>query len=157
MARGINKVILIGNVGREPETRYGTSGGAICNFSVATTESCKDRETGEKKEQTEWHRIVTFRRLAEICAEYLRRGSKVYIEGKLQTRKWEDDGGNTKWTTEIVANEMQMLDTSGTYRVADKGIATPTEKPKTQPAPPPEGQPQGAHNAEDPFQDNIPF
>ena len=108
MARGINKVILVGNLGSDPEIRYTGSGTAVCNFSVATTESYKDRE-GNQVENTEWHRIVAWARLAEICGEYLKKGRQVYIEGQLQTRQWEDKDGNTKYTTEIKAREMQML------------------------------------------------
>lgn len=113
MARGVNKVILIGNLGRDPEVRYSPNGGAIANITLATSESWKDKNTGEQVEKTEWHRVVFFRRLAEIAGEYLKKGSKVYIEGKLQTRKWQDKDGNDRYTTEIVANEMQMLDSRG--------------------------------------------
>jgi len=114
MSKGINKVILIGNLGNDPETRFFPDGGAVTNASIATSESWKDRETGEKKEKTEWHRVV-FKdrgnyRLGQIAGEYLKKGSKVYVEGKLQTRKWEDQSGQDRYTTEIVANEMQMLD-----------------------------------------------
>ena len=109
MARGINKVILVGNLGADPETRYMPSGSAVTNLSVATSETWKDKQTGEPKERTEWHKVVMFDRLAEIAAEYLRKGSQVYIEGKLQTRKWQDRDGNDRWTTEIRADEMQML------------------------------------------------
>lgn len=113
MARGVNKVILIGNLGQDPEVKYMPSGGAVTNVTVATSESWKDKNTGEQKENTEWHRVVFFRRLAEIAGEYLKKGSKVYIEGKLQTRKWQDQSGNDRYTTEIIANEMQMLDGRG--------------------------------------------
>jgi single-strand DNA-binding protein len=113
MARGINKVILIGNLGRDPETRYTQGGSAVSNFSIATSESWKDKQTGEQQERTEWHNIVCFARLGEIAGEYLRKGSKVYIEGRLQTRKWQDKDGHDRYTTEIVANEMQMLDSRG--------------------------------------------
>ncbi len=109
MARGINKVILIGNLGADPETRYTPSGTAITNLRLATTESWKDRQTGEQQERTEWHRVVMFDRLAEIAAEYLRKGSQVYIEGQLQTRKWQDQQGQDRYTTEIRARDMQML------------------------------------------------
>ena len=108
MARGVNKVILIGNLGSDPELRYTGSGTAVCNFSLATTESYKDRD-GNQVENTEWHRIVAWARLAEICGEYLKKGRQVYIEGQLQTRQWEDKDGNTRYTTEIKAREMQML------------------------------------------------
>jgi single-strand DNA-binding protein len=110
---GINKVILIGNLGKDPETRYMPSGKAATNFSVATSERFKDKETGEPQERTEWHRIATFDRLAEIAAEYLKKGSKVYIEGKLRTRKWTDKEGKERYSTEIIADQMQMLDSRG--------------------------------------------
>ena len=109
MARGVNKVILVGNLGRDPEIKYTASGAAIANITVATSESWNDKQTGEKVEKTEWHRIVAFQRLAEIMGEYLRKGSQVYIEGKLQTRKWQDQSGQDRYTTEVVANDMQML------------------------------------------------
>ena len=109
MARGINKVILVGNLGADPETRYMPSGSAVTNIRVATTESWKDKDTGDQQERTEWHSVAFFGRLAEIVAEYLRKGSQVYIEGKLRTRKWQDKEGNDRWSTEVVANEMQML------------------------------------------------
>lgn len=113
MARGVNKVILIGNLGKDPEVRYSPNGGAIANITVATSESWKDKNTGEQVDKTEWHRVVFFRRLAEIAGEYLKKGSKVFIEGKLQTRKWQDKDGQDRYTTEVVANEMQMLDSKG--------------------------------------------
>ena len=109
MARGINKVIILGNLGSEPDARYMPNGNAVTNISVATTDSWKDKESQERIEKTEWHRVVFFGRLAEIASEYLKKGSQVYVEGRLQTRKWEDKEGNDRWTTEIVANEMQML------------------------------------------------
>lgn len=112
MQKGVNKAILIGNLGQDPETRYTADGSAITNISVATSETWKDKQTGEKKERTEWHRVVFFGRLAEIAGEYLRKGSKVYIEGMIRTRQWEQDGVK-RYTTEIVANEMQMLDSRG--------------------------------------------
>ena len=112
MARGVNKVILVGNLGRDPETRYMPSGGAVTNASVATSKQWRDRDSGENKERTEWHRVVFFNRLAEIAGEYLKKGSKVYIEGELRTRDWERNG-EKHYTTEIVANEMQMLDSRG--------------------------------------------
>jgi single-strand DNA-binding protein len=113
MARGINKVILVGNLGKDPDMKYTASGAAIANITVATSESWNDKQTGEKQEKTEWHRVVFFRRLAEIAGEYLRKGSQVYIEGKLQTRKWQDQNGQDRYTTEIVGNEMQMLGSRG--------------------------------------------
>ena len=113
MARGVNKVILVGNLGKDPEIKYTASGAAIANLTIATSDSWNDKQTGEKVEKTEWHRVVAFQRLAEIMGEYLRKGSQVYIEGKLQTRKWQDQNGQDRWTTEIVANEMQMLGSRG--------------------------------------------
>lgn len=112
-ARGINKVIIVGNLGKDPEMRYLPNGDAVANFTVATSETWKDKQTGEQKEQTEWHRIVAFRRLGEICGEYLRKGSKVFVEGRLQTRKWQNQQGQDVYSTEVVANEMQMLDSRG--------------------------------------------
>ena len=113
MARGVNKVILVGNLGKDPETRYMPSGSAVTNLTLATSESWKDKQSGEQQERTEWHKIAMFGRLAEIAAEYLRKGSQVYIEGKLRTRKWQDKEGKDRYTTEIVADEMQMLGSKG--------------------------------------------
>jgi single-strand DNA-binding protein len=113
MARGINKVILIGNLGQDPETKSLPSGSAVTNIRVATTEGWKDKQTGEKKEATEWHSVVFFDRMAEIAGQYLKKGSKVYIEGSLRTRKWQDKNGNDRYTTEIRATDMQMLDSKG--------------------------------------------
>ena len=109
MARGVNKVILIGNLGQDPEIKYMPSGSAVTNVSLATTERFKDKETGEQQERTEWHRVAMFGRLAEIAGEYLRKGSQVYIEGRLRTRKWQDKQGQDRYSTEIIADEMQML------------------------------------------------
>ena len=109
MARGVNKVILVGNLGADPETRYTASGAAITNINIATSESWKDKQTGENQERTEWHRVVFFNRLAEIAGEYLRKGSQVYVEGSLRTRKWQGQDGQDRYTTEVVATEMQML------------------------------------------------
>lgn len=111
MARGVNKVILIGHLGGDPEVKYMPSGSAVANVSIATTESWKDKNTGEKQERTEWHRVIFFARLAEIVGEYLRKGSQVYVEGRLQTRKWQGRDGKDNYTTEIIATEMQMLGT----------------------------------------------
>ena len=147
MARGINKVILVGNLGADPETRYMPSGSAVTNLSVATSESWKDKQSGEQKERTEWHKVVMFDRLAEIAAEYLRKGSQVYIEGKLQTRKWQDRDGNDRWTTEIRANEMQMLGgRAGAGGAAPMGSGQGSGPPS---APPQTGP--------DDFDDDIPF
>jgi single-strand DNA-binding protein len=132
MARGVNKVILIGNLGQDPETRTTPGGTTVTNIRIATSESWKDKTTGEMKEQTEWHGIVLWNRLGEIAAEYLKKGSQVYIEGRLQTRKWQDKQGNDRYTTEIVASEMQMLggrgggstqETRDTREAAGKGFA----------------------------------
>ena len=109
MARGVNKVILVGNLGKDPEVRNMPNGNVVANITLATTESWKDKQSGEQQEKTEWHRVVMFRRLGEIAGEYLKKGSQVYIEGKLQTRKWQDNSGNDRYTTEIVASDMQML------------------------------------------------
>jgi single-strand DNA-binding protein len=144
MARGINKVILVGNLGADPETRYMPSGSAVTNLSIATSESWKDKQTGEQKERTEWHKVAMFNRLAEIAAEYLRKGSQVYIEGKLRTRKWQDRDGNDRWTTEIIADEMQMLGGRG------GGGSAPMSSGGPGPSSPP---PQPA----DDFEDDIPF
>ena len=105
----LNKVLLIGNLGADPETRYAPSGSAICNLRIATTDTWKDKQSGERKERTEWHRVVMFDRLAEIAAQYLRKGSPIYIEGRIQTRKWQDQSGQDRYTTEIRADQMQML------------------------------------------------
>ena len=105
----VNKVILVGNLGRDPETRFSPDGAAICNVSIATTSQWKDKNSGERKEETEWHRVVFYNRLAEIAGEYLKKGRSVYVEGRLKTRKWQDKDGQDRWTTEIVADQMQML------------------------------------------------
>ncbi|MBQ0712229.1 MAG: single-stranded DNA-binding protein [Porticoccus sp.] len=113
MARGINKVILVGNLGKDPEAKFMPNGNAVTNITVATSESWKDKQTGQQQERTEWHRVVFFNRLAEIASEYLKKGSKVYVEGSLRTRKWQGQDGQDRYTTEIVASEMQMLDSRG--------------------------------------------
>ena len=148
MARGVNKVILIGNLGKEPEIRYTPNGVAIANLTLATSESWKDKTSGENVERTEWHRVVMFQRLAEIVGEYLHKGSKIYVEGRLQTRKWQDKtSGQDRYTTEIVADNMQMLDSksgggaSQTPSAAKSGASSPTE---TAPA-------------LDSFDDDVPF
>jgi single-strand DNA-binding protein len=127
MSRGINKVILVGNLGADPETRYMPSGSAVTNLRLATSESWKDKTSGEQQERTEWHRVAMFGRLAEIAAEYLRKGSQIYIEGSLRTRKWQDKDGNDRWSTEVIANEMQMLggrgDSSAPARSAPAAVA----------------------------------
>jgi single-strand DNA-binding protein len=164
MARGINKVILIGNLGNDPETRYMPSGGAVTNISVATSESWKDKQTGQPQERTEWHRVVFFNRLAEIAGEYLRKGSKVYVEGSLRTRKWQDQSGQDRYSTEIVASEMQMLDSRGGGQAAPYPDAGGYSQSPPQPAPP-QGAPAAGSPAAAPapegsfqdFDDDIPF
>ena len=120
MARGINKVILIGNLGADPDVRFTQAGGAVANLRLATSESWKDKATGEAQERTEWHRIVLFGRLGEIAKNYLKKGSKIYVEGRLQTRKWQDQNGQDRYTTEIVCNELQMLDSLGEHSSTEK-------------------------------------
>ena len=139
MARGVNKVIIVGNIGQDPETKFTGGGAAITNISVATSESWKDKQTGQSQERTEWHRIVFFNRLAEIAGEYLKKGSKVYIEGALRTRKWQDQSGQDRYTTEVVASEMQMLDSrnegdssGGGHNNAPRQQAAPQQAPQNQ-------------------------
>lgn len=128
MARGINKVILVGNCGQDPETRYTPSGTAITNLSIATSDVWKDKQSGQQQERTEWHRVVFFNRLAEIAGEYLRKGSKVYVEGRLQTRKWQDQQGQDRYTTEIVVSDMQMLDSRADAGQSAGGYAPPMDE-----------------------------
>ena len=132
MARGVNKVIIVGNLGQDPEVRYLPNGNAVANFTVATSESWTDQQ-GQKQERTEWHRIVVYRRLAEIAGEYLRKGSKVYLEGRLQTREWQDQQGQKRYTTEIVVNEMQLLDPPP-QTGQSQGYAPPRQAPQGAPA-----------------------
>jgi len=149
MARGVNKVILVGNLGADPETRYTAGGAAITNINIATSESWKDKQTGENQERTEWHRIVFFNRLAEIAGEYLRKGSQVYVEGSLRTRKWQGQDGQDKYTTEVVASEMQMLGsraTEGTQQAAGGGFRDNKPARPSQPA---------AQSAPAPVDDNF--
>ncbi|MDD3517174.1 MAG: single-stranded DNA-binding protein [Chromatiales bacterium] len=159
MARGVNKVILVGNLGGDPETKFMPSGGAVANVTLATTESWKDKGTGEKQERTEWHRVVFFGRLAEIAGEYLKKGSQVYVEGSLRTRKWQDQNGQDRYTTEIVASEMQMLGgrggAGGSASFDDEGGGSRSSggsrggsRPQPQPA-------ESAPAAD--FDDDIPF
>jgi len=162
MARGINKVILVGNLGNAPETRFMPSGGAVTNVSLATSRTWKDKNTGQPQEQTEWHRVVFFNRLAEIAGEYLKKGSKVYIEGSLRTNKWQDKDGNDRYTTEIIANEMQMLDGksgSGEYNAAPTGnvYSSNTQNPNAQPSGQSSPQVTQVDNSMDNFDDDIPF
>lgn len=167
MSRGINKVILIGNLGSDPEIRYTQNNVAIANLSIATSESWKDKQTGEQKELTEWHRVVLHRRLAEIAGEYLKKGSKVYIEGQLRTRKWQGQDGRDNYTTEIVGRELQMLDSrpqgqgQGYQSHAGSNQPNPayaqgtnTQQPNPRDHQPQQGQP---FVPDDDFDDDIPF
>ena len=174
MARGVNKVILIGNLGQDPETRYTPNGNAVVNLNLATDESYKDRQTGQLVPKTEWHRIVMFGKIAEVAGQYLRKGSKVYIEGKLQTRKWQGQDGQDRYTTEIVANEMQMLDgrgdggggqgggyasqgNQGGYQNQNENYGGGSAAPQ-QNQNPGQGQNQGGFSGPaDDFDDDIPF
>ena len=160
MARGVNKVILVGNLGADPETRYSASGSAITNVRVATSESWTDRQTNERREQTEWHRVVMFGRLAEIGEQYLRKGRQVYIEGRIQTRKWQGQDGQDRYTTEIVANEMQMLggrgDPGGEADDWNRRSAPPAQPAGGARPPGRGGMPASGGNDPD-IDDDIPF
>lgn len=173
-SRGVNKVILIGHCGQDPETKFTANGAAVTNVSVATSESWKDKQTGQTQERTEWHRVVFFNRLAEIVGEYVRKGTKLYIEGALRTRKWQDQGGQDRYTTEIVASEMQMLDSRGSADQQGAGTGygggmggTPQQAPAQQGGYAPPQQPAQAPRqapaqqtpppAMDSFDDDIPF
>ncbi len=147
MARGVNKVILIGRLGKDPETRYMPSGNAVSNVTLATSESWKDKQSGEQKDRTEWHNLVFYNRLAEIAGEYLKKGSQVYVEGRLQTRKWQDKNNNDRYTTEIIVNDMQMLGGRGAGGGGDHA-----PEPASQGA----SQPQSSSSMDD-FDDDIPF
>ena len=161
MARGINKVIIVGNCGQDPETRYMPSGGAVTNLSLATSETWKDKNTGDQQERTEWHRVVFFNRLAEIVEQYVKKGSKVYVEGSLRTRKWQGQDGQDRYTTEIVASEMQMLDSRGGQ--AEQGGYDQSPQPDFAPsgaqqAPQKQAQAQpSAPSGDMGFDDDIPF
>ena len=143
MARGVNKVILIGNLGSDPEVRYTPEGRPVANFSLATSESWNDRNTGERQERTEWHRLVLWSKLAEIAGQYLKKGAKIYVEGRLQTRSWDDQSGQKRYTTEVVVNDMQMLDSRGeggggggySDRPTGGQSAGPAAQPETPPPP----------------------
>lgn len=155
MARGVNKAIILGHLGRDPEVRYTPNGGAVTNITVATTEAWKDKSSGEQQEKTEWHRVVFFGRLAEIAGEYLKKGSQVYIEGRLQTRKWQGNDGQDRYTTEIVANEMQMLGGrsgggGGGAERGDNNSSSPAASSNSGGAAP-------AYSGSDDFDDDIPF
>lgn len=163
MARGVNKVILVGNLGRDPEVRYTPSGGAIANITLATTDQWKDKQTGQNQDRTEWHRVVMFGRLGEIAGEYLKKGSQIYIEGRLQTRKWQDKDGSDRYTTEIVANEMQMLGGGGGRGGSTSADFGQDQGASSQPAPQAQAQGSsgrsgggGSSNFDD-FDDDIPF
>jgi single-strand DNA-binding protein len=156
MARGINKVILVGNLGNDPEGRTSQTGTQMATLSIATSESWKDKQTGQQQERTEWHRVVFFNRLAEIATQYLKKGSKVYVEGSLRTRKWQDQQGNDRYTTEIIGSEMQMLDSRGDNAggggyVPQQNSIPANQMPQQQPAPAPAG------DGFDDFDDDIPF
>ncbi|MAZ89376.1 MAG: single-stranded DNA-binding protein [Cellvibrionaceae bacterium] len=149
MARGVNKVILVGNVGQDPEMKYMPSGNAVTNISVATSETWKDKQTGQPQERTEWHRVVFFNRLGEIAGEYLRKGSKVYVEGSLRTRKWQDQSGQDRYTTEIVGSEMQMLDSrnDGGMNPSQGGYGQAAQQPQPMAAPNMQAQPMAQAQA----------
>ena len=158
MARGINKVILIGNVGVDPDVRYLPNGNAVTTLSIATSEAWKDKVTGEKQERTEWHRVVCFNRLGEIAGEYVRKGSKLYIEGSLRTRKWQDQQGQDRYTTEIIANDIQMLDSKGgnapSYDDIPQAQFTPTTASSATSR---SQQSPAAQDAFDQLDDDVPF
>jgi single-strand DNA-binding protein len=152
MARGVNKVILIGHLGQDPQQRAMPSGKAVVNLRVATTEQWRDKQTGENKEATEWHNVVMFDRLAEIAAEYLRKGSQIFVEGKIRTRKWQDKEGNDRYSTEIIANEMSMLGGRGSM---DRSSAPPQDRARDRgEESPARAEPAGVAES---FDDDIPF
>ena len=156
----VNKVILIGNCGRDPEVRYAPSGSAICNVSIATSRSWKDKTSGERQEETEWHRVVFYDRLAEIAGEYLKKGKSVYVEGRLKTRKWTDKDGAEKYTTEIIAQEMTLLGSREGGGMADDGGGPPARSapaPRQAPAPAPKPAAQKSSTGFDDMDDDIPF
>ena len=155
MARGINKVILIGNLGADPETRAMPSGTTVANLRVATSESWRDKQTGEQQERTEWHRVALFGRLAEVAAEYLRKGSQVYIEGSLRTRKWQDKQGNERYSTEIIGNDLQML--GGRGGAGGAGAAPVSAGAGSASAPSFAEESTGSGSRSEDFDDDIPF
>ena len=159
-SRGVNKVILVGNVGADPETRYMPNGNAVTNITIATSETWKDKNTGEQQERTEWHRVTFYQRLAEIVAEYVRKGSKLYVEGRLQTRSWEQDGIK-RYATDVIANEMQMLDSRGSGGGGGNGGGYQAQPDRSSQQPSgqsgPKGAPQQAPADMDSFDDDIPF
>jgi single-strand DNA-binding protein len=155
---GVNKAIVLGNVGNEPEVKYMSSGDAVANFSIATSEKWKDKQTGQQQEKTEWHRITAYKKLAEIIQQYVHKGSKIYIEGKLQTRKWTDQNGVEKYTTEIIANQMQMLDSRSDGAGGAAGSQPNGNGYAGSQAPNPAPQPATPASPEmDSFDDDIPF
>jgi single-strand DNA-binding protein len=159
MARGVNKVILVGNLGADPDTRYMPSGKAVTNIRVATSESWKDRQTGDMQERTEWHSIVMYDKLGEIAAEYLRKGSQVYIEGKIRTRKWQDKEGKDRYTTEVIADQMQMLGSRGGGGGAPSEPREPRSSSRPAPAEDRSAAPvdEGGGGGGGEFDDDIPF
>ncbi len=151
MSRGVNMVVLVGNVGQDPEVRYSANGSAIANLSIATSAGWRDKQSGEMQERTEWHRAVVFNRLAEVVANYIKKGSKVYVRGSLRTRQWQDKQGMDRYTTEVVVDDLQMLDRKGEDIMG--GASAPTENKKTnQPAAQPAAQTEPEQ-----FEDDIPF
>jgi len=156
MARGINKVILVGNVGVDPDVRYMPNGNAVTTLSLATSETWKDKQTGDKQERTEWHRVVCFNRLGEIAGEYVRKGSKLYVEGSLRTRKWQDQQGQDRYTTEIVASDIQMLDSKGGQSSAFSE-APPASMSQQGSSNKPDATSQAAVQAFEELDDDIPF
>lgn len=166
MARGINKVMIMGNLGADPETRYMPSGGAVTNLRVATTESWKDRQSGERQERTEWHRIVLYNRLGEIAAQYLRKGSRVFVEGSIRTNKWQDQTGNDRYTTEIIASSMQLMDSKGGGAGGGSAMDDEADMSSMSSAPMPSSAPAGQNKSgsgskstvlDEAFDDDIPF
>ena len=158
MARGINKVILVGNLGKDPEGKFMPNGNAVTNIAIATSESWKDKQTGQQQERTEWHRVVFFNRLAEIATEYLKKGSKVYLEGSLRTRKWQAQDGQDRYTTEIVASEMQMLDSrGGSSDYTSSGANSDSEKPISNTETASKKTTATQNSGSNDFDDDIPF
>ncbi len=157
MARGINKVILVGNVGVDPDVRYMPNGNAVTTLSLATSETWKDKQTGDKQERTEWHRVVCFNRLGEIAGEYVRKGSKLYIEGSLRTRKWQDQQGQDRYTTEIVASDIQMLDSKGSASQTYNDAPAAHQQENSSASSTPKATQTAAQDAFDELDDDIPF
>ena len=159
----VNKVILVGNLGQDPETRYAPSGDAICNLRVATTETWKDKQSGEKREATEWHRVVLFGRQAEVASDYLKKGSQIYVEGRLQTRKWQDKDGQDRYTTEIRCDDFKMLGSrvgagaAQPNRSNDQGVGNRQQAPQSQQRPAPASGGGGGNGGFGDFDDDIPF